>query len=68
VARAIIMERCRGLVENSTTSHEGRQLRHTLSLGAAVIRTGASCEALVARADGQLYKAKQLGRNRSCIE
>jgi diguanylate cyclase len=44
---------------------EGRRLGVvTLSIGAATLRPGEPVEALVARADAALYRAKGAGRNR----
>lgn len=42
----------------------------TVSIGIAVLEAGqaASSQELLARADGALYRAKHLGRNRVCIE
>lgn len=41
-------------------------LRITASFGVAQWQPGETADALVARADALLYKAKQLGRNRTC--
>ncbi len=57
------LERCRVLVESSTTPFEGRPIQLTVSLGAAVIAEHDTAATLLARADDQLYKAKHLGRN-----
>ena len=37
-------------------------------MGAAELREGDTVEALIARADAQLYRAKGEGRNRTCLE
>ncbi len=62
-AAAGILGRCRVLVEQSATPYQESQICVTLSLGAAVCAIGDSPASLVARADAQLYEAKQAGRN-----
>jgi len=61
-------ERLRMLVENSWLDYEGTRLTVTASFGGAISRLGESAEQVVARADGQVYKSKEAGRNRVTIE
>ena len=66
-ARSTIAERIRADVEALVIEHEGKRIPVTVSIGIAVhdAETPAeSIEALIARADAALYKAKQNGRNR----
>jgi diguanylate cyclase (GGDEF)-like protein len=58
----IIAERVRKEVEKIRIPACPRQI--TISLGVASCVEGESAEALVARADTALYKAKTTGRNR----
>jgi diguanylate cyclase (GGDEF)-like protein len=54
----------------AATPAEGMEQPHgcTFSMGAAALdAAGGSLEALVARCDGQLYRAKQEGRDRVCL-
>lgn len=60
-----ILERCRILVEHTATRYQKSQIRVTLSLGAAVCAAGDTALSVLARADDQLYEAKQAGRNQS---
>jgi diguanylate cyclase (GGDEF)-like protein len=64
---SIQAERLRALVERSTFEVGGRALGVTISVGGALARPGDSAEAVVARADGALYRSKALGRNRTCL-
>jgi len=63
-----LMERCRALVESTITPFQQRQVRISLTLGAATVRTGESAAQLLSRADAQLYRAKQLGGNRCAAD
>ncbi len=64
---AAAAERIRGQVAGLVIEHDGRTIAVTVSIGVAVHEAGheaESVEALVARADTALYKAKEAGRNR----
>jgi len=63
VAR-ITAERCCSLVRSCQVEWAGRCIRPTISIGAAVIRQGESAQHVVRRADEQLLRAKQEGRDR----
>jgi two-component system, cell cycle response regulator len=63
----IIAERIRRGIEERRFEHEGRAIRVTTSIGVATL--GGRCydtwEQMIEAADSHLYKAKQLGRNRT---
>lgn len=62
-----LVERVRKIVEQSSISVDGVDLRCTVSIGVAEwLRDQESGEAFLARADRALYQAKRLGRNRVC--
>ena len=64
----VVAERIRTGVERASVPYDGRELRVTLSLGAASVEAGCACEpqALLRAADHALYRAKAAGRNRVC--
>lgn len=64
----VAAERIRSGVARSLVSYNGHELRVTVSLGAASLKSGRVCEAedLLRAADHALYKAKAAGRNRVC--
>ncbi len=58
-------ERIRRRIEAETVLHDGRELRVTMSLGAAALPAdSASVDALYCLADAALLRAKSAGRNR----
>ncbi|MCL7744352.1 diguanylate cyclase [Guyparkeria hydrothermalis] len=61
-------ERIRQTVENAAIRAGHSVLSVTLSAGVATHRQGESLSTLIARADRELYCAKQSGRNRVCVE
>lgn len=66
----VFAERLRGNVENLRVPWEGDVIRLTCSVGVAHCDTKhqyASPEAMVAAADGALYRAKRSGRNRVVV-
>jgi len=62
-AAAQFCERIRAAIENEGFDYDGESLRVTISLGAATLVPPESLESLVSRADANLYRAKQGGRN-----
>lgn len=56
-------ERLRMLVENSWIDHDGKLIKVTASFGGAVSKTGELPASVVTRADRQVYKSKESGRN-----
>lgn len=63
---AILAERLRAAIADRPFG--GLDERVTISLGVAQARSSdASAQAFIGRADDQLYRAKESGRNRSCV-
>ena len=60
----VIAERMRARVGDEPFDFDGRAVRVTLSVGVATARAADGDEALIARADAALYRAKRAGRNR----
>ncbi|WP_209010989.1 sensor domain-containing diguanylate cyclase [Labrenzia sp. PHM005] len=67
-ATADIAERVRQSVEVLEVQHEDHTIQVTLSQGIAMSNGNETIDDLVARADKALYRAKQDGRNRYCME
>ncbi len=63
-----VAERCRVLVEKSYLAAEGRNIRVTLSLGGTLSRPQDDAVSVVKRADENLYRSKQGGRNRVTMD
>ena len=61
-----IAEDLRSLVEEHRFIVEGEQIRVTVSIGAATLKTGMEAKSFFRAADEMLYKAKNSGRNRVC--
>lgn len=68
---AAVAEQLRAGVESERIPHGASDVSPwvTISVGAAHCRPtrGMPANALIAAADGQLYEAKRLGRNRVCV-
>ncbi|HSW40926.1 MAG TPA: diguanylate cyclase [Patescibacteria group bacterium] len=64
VALRGVAERFRVLVEQSRIRAGEQDLRVTISLGGTIAEVGDTAEAIFARADAALYRAKEGGRNR----
>jgi diguanylate cyclase (GGDEF)-like protein/PAS domain S-box-containing protein len=63
-ARAtLVAGRCCGLVRSCQVRWSGHVIQPTISIGAAVVKSGDSIDSLLARADARLYAAKQAGRD-----
>jgi len=63
-----VADKIRLRAEQLVFSFEGRPLRLTTSIGMSSLQPGDDLQALLARADNALYRAKQGGRNRVCGE
>jgi diguanylate cyclase (GGDEF)-like protein/PAS domain S-box-containing protein len=63
-----IAERVRRLVEKSYIIHAGRKIFVTLSIGATMARRDDSLKSLVSRADENMYRGKQGGRNKVVLK
>ncbi len=61
----ILAERLRSRIQNLTISQGKTTLQVTISLGTAELKPDESAEALIARTDQALYRAKSNGRNRA---
>jgi diguanylate cyclase (GGDEF)-like protein/PAS domain S-box-containing protein len=62
-----LAERCRVLVANSGVLAEGNRVSISISIGATLMVSGDSAEAVVNRADQLMYVSKSGGRNRTTI-
>lgn len=56
-------QRLRMLLEKSWIDHDGQQIKVTASIGGAVSQAGESPASVLARADKQVYRCKERGRN-----
>jgi diguanylate cyclase (GGDEF)-like protein len=64
-----VAERIRHNIESHAFALDGKTVRATISIGVALFPAhGRDLRSLVARADRALYKAKEEGRNRICLE
>lgn len=62
-------EKMRRKIEEEAFIYEGKKIPLTVSLGVATLRPGETVpDMMVLRADAALYRAKEGGRNRTCIE
>ena len=62
-------EKMRHRIEQETFTYEGKTIPLTVSLGVATMRLGETVpDLMVLRADAALYRAKESGRNRTCVE
>jgi diguanylate cyclase (GGDEF)-like protein len=61
-----IAEDLRRLVESHPFMVEGEQIKVTVSIGAAALKSGMDSKQFFRAADEMLYKAKNSGRNRVC--
>ena len=69
IGAAQAAERIRKSIEDQPFTLDGTTIRVTISIGiAACPEHGRDIASLVARADRALYRAKETGRNRVCIE
>ncbi|MBN2808535.1 MAG: GGDEF domain-containing protein [Deltaproteobacteria bacterium] len=63
-----VAERVRINMENTAVIHENNEFFITASLGVSEYRAGDTRESLLNRADQAMYRAKETGRNRVCVE
>ncbi len=69
IAAEGVAERIRKKIEETFFEWEGKQIPVTISLGVATLRPGENVpDSMVHRADAALYKAKESGKNRVCVE
>jgi diguanylate cyclase len=65
---ALIGDRIRSLIGETSVSFESQKLTVTASAGIAELLKNEDGASLIARADEALYAAKKTGRNRACIQ
>ena len=61
-------ERLRKAVAATAVVHQREEIRFTCSFGVAQMRASDDLDALIARADAALYRAKGEGRDRVCVD
>jgi diguanylate cyclase (GGDEF)-like protein len=68
-AAEVAAERIRRKIEETKFEWEGKKIQVTVSLGVAVRHPGENVpDPMVHRADAALYRAKETGKNRVCVE
>ncbi|PMY67166.1 MULTISPECIES: sensor domain-containing diguanylate cyclase [Pseudomonas] len=63
-----IAEKIRLLIEQQRYAYEGKNMRLTVSIGVTTLQADDTLHSLLSRADHAMYRAKQTGRNRTCME
>ncbi len=64
---AIIADELRSLVAGHSFSSDGKEIRVTVSIGAACLKPDMTMDQLYKCADDMLYQAKRTGRNKVCL-
>jgi diguanylate cyclase (GGDEF)-like protein len=65
---SLVAERLQAAIRRARVTCEGTTLSFTASIGmAALLPDDEDIDALLRRADGKLYRAKELGRDRTCF-
>ena len=64
----VAAERLRQAVESNPVHSALQTIPITVSIGGAIAHQGDTVDTMFRRADQQLYRAKQGGRNRACVE
>lgn len=64
----MIAEKIRRQTEQQIFTHAGKDMHVTTSIGLTTLQPGDTLDNLLTRADHALYRAKQSGRNRVCID
>lgn len=68
-AAELVAERLRMLIEEAHVATTAGVIRYTVSLGVSCSdQAGYALDDLVRKADAALYRAKQQGRNRVCVD
>lgn len=63
----LVMNKLRGKISRSPFNFNGKPVTITMSFGVAEVVSGDTTDSLFARADEQLYRAKEQGRNQVCV-
>jgi diguanylate cyclase (GGDEF)-like protein len=64
----MVAEKIRQHVEQQRYAYNDKALQLTVSIGLTTLQTDDTLHTLLSRADHAMYRAKQAGRNRSCVE
>ncbi|MNB90033.1 Response regulator PleD [compost metagenome] len=64
----VIAEKIRQHVERQPYAYNGNRLQLTVSIGLTTLQPDDTLHTLLSRADHAMYRAKQSGRNRTCVE
>ncbi|MHC8385951.1 sensor domain-containing diguanylate cyclase [Pseudomonas sp. LB3P14] len=64
----MIAEKIRQHVEQQRYAYKDKALQLTVSIGVTTLQTDDTLHTLLSRADHAMYRAKQAGRNRTCVE
>ncbi|MEB0048192.1 MULTISPECIES: diguanylate cyclase [unclassified Pseudomonas] len=64
----MIAEKIRQHVEKQRYAYHGNELHLTVSIGLTTLQPHETLHTLLSRADHAMYRAKQAGRNRTCVE
>ncbi|KAA0984855.1 sensor domain-containing diguanylate cyclase [Pseudomonas sp. ANT_J28] len=64
----MIAEKIRQHVEQQRYAYNDKALHLTVSIGLTTLQTDDTLHTLLSRADHAMYRAKQAGRNRTCVE
>ncbi|MGB6214529.1 MULTISPECIES: sensor domain-containing diguanylate cyclase [Pseudomonas] len=64
----MIAEKIRQHVEQQRYAYDGKELQLTVSIGLTTLQVDETLHTLLSRADHAMYRAKQAGRNRTCVE